>query len=215
VKTDKLIWEARARIIWGDSLLSVRNFLISNGVSSTVADSKIKEFILEKNTDLKNDGIKEILSGVILTGASGGVLLWIIFAGGLEHLYFFAQSITVLICVGLYGAWKLVNGLILLVRAQYKYEFGPDTKEPVDDGQADDFYDAAPEMAAGKPSFYDVLGISPSSSLKEIKAAYRNRIKIYHPDKFVDQPPEALQWADEMSKTVNLAYEALVKEAKK
>jgi curved DNA-binding protein CbpA len=85
----------------------------------------------------------------------------------------------------------------------------------VDDRQADDICDSAPETAAEKPGFYDVLGVSLSSSLKEIRTAYRNRIKMYHPDKFAGQSPEIRQWAEEMSKAVNLAYEALVKERAK
>ncbi|HVU27909.1 MAG TPA: J domain-containing protein [Verrucomicrobiae bacterium] len=207
MKPDKLIWEARARIIWGESPSSVRNFLISNGISEMDADAKIGEFIFEKNAELKNDAVKEIFSGTILLIASGGVLLWIIFAGGLEHTYFFARIASILVFIGLYGVWKLINGLISLVQAQFKYQSS-------DNKQSDEFFDGNTETVAEKSSFHDMLGVSPSSSLKEIKTAYRNRIKMYHPDKFANQPPEVRQWADEMSKTINLAYEALVKGAK-
>jgi hypothetical protein len=207
MKPDTLIWEARARIIWGESPSTVRHFLISNSISEAIADEKIGEFIFEKNADLKKDAIKEILSGAILLGASGGVLLWIIFAGGLEHTYSFARVAGILVFIVLYGVWKLINGFISLVQKQFKYQ-------PSENQQSDEFFDSNTETVAEKSSFHDALGVSPSSSLKEIKTAYRNRIKIYHPDKFVDQPPEVRQWAEEMSKTVNLAYEALIKEAK-
>jgi hypothetical protein len=46
---DKFISEARARIIWGEPSASVREFLVSNGVSGWVADAKLKEFELERN----------------------------------------------------------------------------------------------------------------------------------------------------------------------
>jgi hypothetical protein len=36
---DQLIMEARARIIWGESSSSVRDFLISNGISDMDADA--------------------------------------------------------------------------------------------------------------------------------------------------------------------------------
>jgi len=42
---DKLILEARARIIWSESSFSVRGFLTSNRVSDMIADAKIKEFL--------------------------------------------------------------------------------------------------------------------------------------------------------------------------
>jgi hypothetical protein len=41
---DKIISEARARVIWGEPSPAVRDFLISNGVSVGVAAAKLKEF---------------------------------------------------------------------------------------------------------------------------------------------------------------------------
>jgi hypothetical protein len=43
---DKIISEARARIIWGESSSSVRYFLISNGISDSIADARLKEFAI-------------------------------------------------------------------------------------------------------------------------------------------------------------------------
>jgi DnaJ-domain-containing protein 1 len=37
---------------------------------------------------------------------------------------------------------------------------------------------------------------------------------MYHPDKFFDQPTEVRQWAEETSKTINFAYESLIRETK-
>jgi DnaJ-domain-containing protein 1 len=118
-----------------------------------------------------------------------------------------ARLVIILACIGLYGAWKLLNGFISIFQAQFKYQ-------RFDDKQADEFYDNNSETVAEESSFHKVLGVSPSSSLKEIKTAYRNRIKMYHPDKFFDQPTEVRQWAEETSKTINFAYESLIRETK-
>ncbi|KAM3302661.1 chaperone protein dnaJ 11, chloroplastic [Capsicum chacoense] len=42
---------------------------------------------------------------------------------------------------------------------------------------------ASPVLQRRKPgSFYDVLRVKENASVKEIKAAYRNLAKVYHPD---------------------------------
>jgi len=119
IETNKLFTEARARIIWGDSSLSVHDFIISNGISDTVVDVKIKEFLLERNTELRKIGIRYILIGPLLTGAAG-ITLYIIF----PHFTTYAQAVcaAMLVIIGGYGIWKLVTGIILsnspTVRAQ-------------------------------------------------------------------------------------------------
>src|SRR5437868_3632965 len=71
MNADKIISEARARIIWGESSSSVRDFLISNGISDLIADTKLKEFDLERNAELRKIGLRNVLIGIILTGAVG------------------------------------------------------------------------------------------------------------------------------------------------
>jgi hypothetical protein len=57
--------------------------------------------------------------------------------------------------------------------------------------------------------YYELLGVRPTASLAEIKAAYRNRIKQCHPDRFVDRGAEFRQLAEERAKALNEAYEIL------
>jgi len=54
---------------------------------------------------------------------------------------------------------------------------------------------------------YAVLKISPSASDDQVKAAYRELVKKYHPDNYKDNPLEDL--AQEKLKEINEAYEAI------
>ena len=56
---------------------------------------------------------------------------------------------------------------------------------------------------------YEVLGIKEGASQEEIKAAYREQVKKYHPDKHQDNPLQEL--AEEKLQEINEAYEYLTK----
>lgn len=56
---------------------------------------------------------------------------------------------------------------------------------------------------------YEVLGIKEGASQEEIKAAYREQVKKYHPDKHQDNPLQDL--AEEKLQEINEAYEYLMK----
>ena len=62
-------------------------------------------------------------------------------------------------------------------------------------------------MADGYKNPYSVLGVSPNASDDEIKKAYRNLARKYHPDKYADSDLKDL--ADEKMKEVNAAYEEI------
>ncbi len=57
---------------------------------------------------------------------------------------------------------------------------------------------------------YSVLGVSPNASDQEVKKAYRELARKYHPDNYVDNPLADL--AEEKMKEVNEAYEAIQKQ---
>lgn len=54
---------------------------------------------------------------------------------------------------------------------------------------------------------YKVLGVSPDASPDEIKKAYRELVRKYHPDNYHDNPLEDL--AQEKMKEINEAYDAI------
>lgn len=57
---------------------------------------------------------------------------------------------------------------------------------------------------------YDVLGISPNATNDEVKKAYRELSRKYHPDSYVDNPLSDL--AEEKFKEVQEAYDQIMKQ---
>ncbi|MCL1895874.1 MAG: DnaJ domain-containing protein [Clostridiales bacterium] len=59
---------------------------------------------------------------------------------------------------------------------------------------------------------YEVLGLKPGATQEEIKAAYRELVKKYHPDRYQDNPLNDL--AEEKMREINEAYDVLTAGAK-
>lgn len=57
---------------------------------------------------------------------------------------------------------------------------------------------------------YSILGISPNASDDEVKKAYRDLARKYHPDNYHDNPLSDL--AQEKMKEINEAYDAITKQ---
>ena len=56
---------------------------------------------------------------------------------------------------------------------------------------------------------YDVLGVKPGISDRELKAAHRDLTKVWHPDRFLHDP-RLQEKAQEKLKEINEAYEQLI-----
>ena len=59
---------------------------------------------------------------------------------------------------------------------------------------------------------YEVLGITENATDEEVKKAYKELAKKYHPDKYVDNPLSDL--AAEKIKEINVAYDTIMKQRK-
>jgi hypothetical protein len=111
--------EAKAKIIWGESPASVRDFLISKGISGSDADAKIQEFYLERNAEVRRSAVKSIIVGTVLVIAAC-ILYYVTIRGyGYYGDYRGAGSaIGAAIFAGIYGFWRLMNGIFDLFRPQ-------------------------------------------------------------------------------------------------
>jgi len=115
---EQVIIEARAKIIWGESSSSVRDFLVSNGIPAIEADAKIKDFNVERNTEIRRVGCKNTVIGAAILGG-GTITLYPCFKyfDSLTHINR-PIFIGVFVVGGLYGMWRLVRGINYLVRPQ-------------------------------------------------------------------------------------------------
>jgi DnaJ domain len=69
--------------------------------------------------------------------------------------------------------------------------------------------DTAPANEPEKLSAYEILGVSPSASVVEIKAAYRKRVRACHPDLFAGTDEKGRALAERWTKALNAAYATL------
>ena len=60
-----------------------------------------------------------------------------------------------------------------------------------------------------KRDYYEVLGISKDSTEQDIKKAYRNKAREYHPDKHAQSGEREKVEAEKKFKEINEAYEKL------
>ncbi|HET6346376.1 MAG TPA: J domain-containing protein [Myxococcota bacterium] len=66
-----------------------------------------------------------------------------------------------------------------------------------------------PRPAPGDTSPYEVLGIQPGATQREIRQAYQRLVKQYHPDKVGDMGPELQELAERRTKEITAAYNQL------
>ncbi len=60
-----------------------------------------------------------------------------------------------------------------------------------------------------KSKYYNVLGVGKEASQEEIKKAFRNKAREYHPDKFANATDGEKNLAEKRFKEINEAYEKL------
>ncbi len=60
---------------------------------------------------------------------------------------------------------------------------------------------------------FEVLGISPSSTRDEIRQAYHQKVRLYHPDKLtsLDLPEDITSYASDTLARINSAYDLIMR----
>jgi len=58
---------------------------------------------------------------------------------------------------------------------------------------------------------HEILEVEPDASAEEIRRAYQQKIRQYHPDRVAGAAAELRELAEKRSKEINAAYQALTK----
>ncbi len=124
MSADKIISEARARVFWGEPSSAVRDFLVANGVSADVAEARIKEFESERRQELRRMGFRNVLIGGTLAAAASVALCLALPVASASSGY--VSLLAVVLLAGVFGFWKLVKGVVYLVRPQSEHGSIPD-----------------------------------------------------------------------------------------
>jgi hypothetical protein len=102
-----------------------------------VADTKIQEFVLERKREIRSIGVRSILTGGMLAGAASGVLCWIftwILPPGAARVYGMGGNgiiagVIGLGAIALYGLWRVLRGIVYLLRPQFEHKSIPDINQ--------------------------------------------------------------------------------------
>lgn len=120
MKREQLVVEARAKIIWGEPAASVRDFLVANGFSQADAELEITRHQKERNSSIRRQGIAGIVVGVPLVVIAAVVVQQVLHhisaATGSRGTRGWGIVVAAGLLAGGYGLWKLVDGVLALVK---------------------------------------------------------------------------------------------------
>ena len=102
--------EARAKISWGDEPNEVVKFLMIQGFNYEEANATVNGLFAERAKAIRRNGVKKIFLGAGLVCVPV-VMLIICLAVGYIPLKLFGAAVV----VGLWGAWMVLKGIIMMV----------------------------------------------------------------------------------------------------
>ena len=104
--------EARAKIFWGEDPEAVVHYLRLNRISTEDAEAFVDSVLRERMASVRKVGIRKMLIGVPMMAVPVGA--WLL----LGWLYRSLMVLTILGvagAIGLWGAWKFLEGLLMLI----------------------------------------------------------------------------------------------------
>ena len=70
---EKLAWEARARITWGEPVADVERWLVENGAGPRIAEEIIEVCVRERARSIRVKGLRDMLIGIPVVVVSVGL----------------------------------------------------------------------------------------------------------------------------------------------
>ena len=117
-----------------------------------------------------------------------------------------SDELWIVIILGLVGYW---GTSILIKFFKKESDWTKNQNKSTDQNQSKT---ESPKTDNNKElTWYEILGVSPTASLDEIKSSYKKKISMYHPDKVNSMGPEFNEIAQQKTKEINSAYDKAMK----
>ncbi len=121
-KVEKLLVDARARLVWGDSKEDVRNMLLENGLETQFVDNVMHKLFTERGRSMRKKGVRDLLIGVgIVLAATVWILLFFLAAYYIQGGY--RRPVVGLAGMGsfafFYGWYRIYRGADRLIFGAY------------------------------------------------------------------------------------------------
>jgi uncharacterized protein YjeT (DUF2065 family) len=107
---------ARAKIMWGHDRAEVRRYLEAQGIVGSIAEKLLTEFTEERLSEIRRTGRRKILVGVTLLILAAVYFSWWFAFSDSGIGYRRGRGAGVVAFVGLYGLWKLIDGIFFVAR---------------------------------------------------------------------------------------------------
>ena len=98
--------EARAKVLWGEPRAEIREWMIDAGVDATYADQVIGAAMKERGAEVRAQGLKDLVVGILIFAVGAGLLVVVLMSG----------MISVVLVGGsgagaAFGLFKMLRGL--------------------------------------------------------------------------------------------------------
>ena len=116
---EKLAWEARAKIMWGDSASEVKDWLTDSGLSSQQIRDILARSLEERDAEFRKRGLSEIIIGLAIAVGAVVAVVGLLAAAGISifsPLSMRGGFVGFGLLVTLYGLFRLGRGVRWAIR---------------------------------------------------------------------------------------------------